>query len=133
VLVLDDEEAVRRGMETLLRAYGCEVRSAGSIAEAVAHCRTAAPDILLVDLRLRGEESGIAAIAQLRSMLPGVPAILISGDTAPDRIKEAHDEGIALLHKPVSPHALHDAISNEVNARSRHHERGTVARQQERA
>src|SRR6185295_12540747 len=29
VLVLDDEEAVRRGMETLLQAFGCEVRSAG--------------------------------------------------------------------------------------------------------
>ena len=67
VLVLDDEEAVRRGMETLLQAFGCEVQSAGCIAEAVTQCRTVPPDILLVDLRLRGDENGITAIGQLRS------------------------------------------------------------------
>jgi signal transduction histidine kinase/ActR/RegA family two-component response regulator len=132
-LVLDDEEAVRKGMETLLQAYGCEVRCAGSIAEAVAQCRSLRPDILLVDLRLRGEEDGIRAIERLRSMDPGVPAILVSGDTAPDRIKEAHERGIALLHKPVPPQLLHQAITHELEARSRRHERRNVAPRQERA
>jgi signal transduction histidine kinase/ActR/RegA family two-component response regulator len=130
VLVLDDEEAVRQGMETLLQAYGCEVRLAGCIEEAATQCRSMRPDILLVDLRLRGEESGITAIEQLRSMHPGVPAILISGDTAPDRIKDAHEEGIALLHKPVSPQALHQAITREVKPRSRPDERPIIARQE---
>ncbi|KQT11464.1 ATP-binding response regulator [Ramlibacter sp. Leaf400] len=124
VLVLDDEEAVRKGMETLLQAYGCQVRLAGSVAEAVAQCESMAPDILLVDLRLRGQESGIEAIERLRALHPGVPAILISGDTAPDRIKDAHDGGIALLHKPVAPQALHQAITHEVHARSTRHEPG---------
>ncbi|GAB2595090.1 ATP-binding protein [Ramlibacter solisilvae] len=129
VLVLDDEEAVRTGMETLLQAYGCEVRLAGSIAEAVTQCQSITPDILLVDLRLRGEESGITAIEQLRALHPAVPAILISGDTAPDRIKDAHDAGIAMLHKPVSPETLHQAITFEVSARSANHEQEIAARQ----
>lgn len=123
VLVLDDEEAVRQGMETLLQAYGCEVQLAGCVAQAVALCESLRPDIALVDLRLRGEEDGVRAIEQLRSMRPGLPAILISGDTAPDRIKEAHDAGIPLLHKPVAPQVLHESIAREVRARSPRHER----------
>jgi CheY-like chemotaxis protein len=129
VLVLDDEEAVRRGMETLLQAFGCEVRSAGCIAEAVTQCRAMPPDILLVDLRLRGDENGITAIQQLRSTYPCVPAILVSGDTAPDRIKDAHEAGIAMLHKPVSAELLHQAITHEVVYGSRRHESGTPVRQ----
>jgi CheY-like chemotaxis protein/two-component sensor histidine kinase len=125
VLVLDDEEAVRKGMETLLQAFGCEVRSAGCIAEAVTACRSMPPDILLVDLRLRGEENGITAIGQLRSAHPALPAILVSGDTAPDRIKDAHDAGIAMLHKPVSAETLHQAITREVLSASRQHDSTT--------
>ena len=128
VLVLDDEEAVRRGMETLLQAFGCEVRSAGCIAEAVTQCRSMPPDILLVDLRLRGDENGIAAIGQLRAADPGLPAILVSGDTAPDRIKDAHEAGIPMLHKPVSAQTLRQAMTHQVLSGSRRHESGTSAR-----
>ncbi|HWP10374.1 MAG TPA: hybrid sensor histidine kinase/response regulator [Ramlibacter sp.] len=128
VLVLDDEEAVRHGMEALLQAFGCQVRSAGCIADAVTQCRSMSPDILLVDLRLRGDENGIAAIEQLRSTHPALPAILVSGDTAPDRIKDAHGAGIAMLHKPVSAQALHQAITHEVLSGSRRHEPATAVR-----
>ena len=129
VLVLDDEEAVRRGMETLLQAFGCHVRSAGCVAEAVAQCRSLPPDILLVDLRLRGDENGIAAIQELRSTRPALPAILVSGDTAPDRLRDAHEAGIAMLHKPVSAQALHQAMTHEIHSGSRRHESGTTVRQ----
>jgi signal transduction histidine kinase/CheY-like chemotaxis protein len=129
VLVLDDEEAVRKGMETLLQAFGCEVRSAGCIAEAVTQCRSMPPDILLVDLRLRGDENGITAIQQLRSAHPALPAILVSGDTAPDRIKDAHDAGIPMLHKPVSAEILHQTITREVVSAGRRHESATIIQQ----
>jgi signal transduction histidine kinase/ActR/RegA family two-component response regulator len=129
VLVLDDEEAVRRGMETLLQAFGCQVRSAGCIAEAVTQCRSMAPDILLVDLRLRGEENGIAAIQELRSTRPALPAILVSGDTAPDRLKDAHKAGIAMLHKPVSAETLHRAITHEIGSGKKRHESETTVQQ----
>jgi signal transduction histidine kinase/CheY-like chemotaxis protein len=126
VLVLDDEEAVRRGMETLLRAFGCQVRTAGCISEAVMQCRHMTPDILLVDLRLRGDENGIAAIEELRSTRPALPAILVSGDTAPDRLQDAHRAGIAMLHKPVSAQTLHQAITHEIRSGGSHHESGTA-------
>jgi len=126
VLVLDDEEAVRRGMEALLQAFGCQVRSAACIAEAAAHCNSMSPDILLVDLRLRGEENGFAAIEALRSRRPALPAILVSGDTAPDRLKDAHNAGIAMLRKPVSARTLHRAITHEIGSGRRRHESATA-------
>jgi hypothetical protein len=42
----------------------------------------------------------------LRSALPGLPALLISGDTAPERLREAHEAGLPLLHKPVAAEEL---------------------------
>jgi signal transduction histidine kinase/ActR/RegA family two-component response regulator len=126
ILVIDDEEAVRRGMETLLQAFGCKVLSVGCIAEAVAQSSASPPDLLLVDLRLRGEENGIAAIQALRAARPTLPAILVSGDTAPDRLKDAHRAGIPMLHKPVSAQALHQAIRQELRSGRTRHESGTT-------
>ncbi len=39
-----------------------------------------------------------------------MPGMLITGDTAPDRLKEAQDSGLLLLHKPVSDSRLRAAI-----------------------
>jgi CheY-like chemotaxis protein len=47
----------------------------------------------------------------LRSLYPELPAILLSGDTAPDRLREAEAAGIALLHKPVAVADLAQAIA----------------------
>ncbi len=115
ILVLDDEEAVRLGMQALLEALGCRVELAGSIAEALARCEAVPCDLALVDLRLRGEEDGIAAVAALRRRRPGLPAIFVSGDTEPDRLKEAHAAGFELLHKPVTAEALCRAIFAQTN------------------
>ncbi|MGS0754364.1 hypothetical protein ACVBEH_06345 [Roseateles sp. GG27B] len=39
-----------------------------------------------------------------------MPAVLISGDTAPERLREAQGLGLVLLHKPVLEQQLLDAI-----------------------
>lgn len=36
-----------------------------------------------------------------------VPALLITGDTAPARLREARASGIPLMHKPVAPGPLY--------------------------
>jgi CheY-like chemotaxis protein/anti-sigma regulatory factor (Ser/Thr protein kinase) len=101
VLVIDDERSVRIGMRVLLEELDCRCVEAGSIAEAVQQARTARPDAVLADLRLRNGENGIQAIAAIVDVIGPTPALLISGDTAPDRLQEANRAGIKLLHKPV--------------------------------
>ncbi len=124
VLVLDDEEAVRKGMAALLEAYGCVVTLAASTAEALASARAQPPDIVLADLRLRGGDDGIAAIAQLRESVPGLPALLVSGDTAPARMQDVHAAGLRILAKPVAATDLRNAIVQEVQQGAEHVPRG---------
>jgi CheY-like chemotaxis protein len=59
-------------------------------------------------MRLREQRTGLEAIALLRSLVdPALPALLVSGDTAPERLLETQASGIPLLHKPVLPEQLY--------------------------
>ncbi|WP_165797476.1 ATP-binding response regulator [Solimonas fluminis] len=115
VLVIDDEEAIRLGMQTLLEEMGFTVETAASTAAAVEKARDFTPSIVLADFRLRGEDNGIRTIRALRETWPELPALLISGDTAPDRLREARDAGVELLHKPVNAMTLRESILKAVN------------------
>ena len=111
VLVLDDELAVRIGMQSLLKRMGCEVMLASCVSEAMEHVKHRQPDLILADLRLRGQENGIEAVQQLRKHIPNLPAIIITGDTAPDRLRQAQAAGLPVLHKPVAADTLMTAIA----------------------
>ncbi len=104
VLVIDDERVVLQAIELLLRQWGCLVIAAQTQSEAMQALQTLdrTPDVILCDYRLKGEETGIAAIKQLRQALGPISAALITGDTAPDRLLEASHSGLPLLHKPLN-------------------------------
>ena len=112
ILVLDDDQAVRQAMAGLLTGWGCTVSAVGSTSEAMACVRgSLAPDVLVVDYRLRNNESGIEAISAIHAASGQViPALVITGDTAPERLREAERSGLSLLHKPVAPHTLRAGI-----------------------
>lgn len=111
VLLLDDEPAILMAMQTLLSALGCQVSVAETTDQAMTLVNQTRPDLVLADFRLRGTESGIKAIRKMRQRWPDLPALLISGDTAEDRLKEAKDAGLPLLHKPVSVDSLLRAMT----------------------
>ena len=111
VLVIDDERHVRLGMKTLLEGMGCRATVAEGTSRAVEEARADRPDVVVADFRLRGDDDGITAVRSIRELYPELPAILLSGDTAPDRLREAEEAGIALLHKPVGGAALARAIA----------------------
>ncbi len=114
ILVIDDEAAIQLAMRTLLGSWGYDVMAAGSEAEmrsTLAECRQR-PALLICDYRLRGGEDGIAVIRRLQEEYnDDLPALLITGDTAPERLIEAKASGLQLLHKPVTEGALRDAMA----------------------
>ena len=122
VLVIDDERSVRMGMRVLLEELGCRYLEASSIEEATREAIAARPDVILADMRLRNEETGIAAIASIVAAIGGTPAVLISGDTAPDRLQEANRAGIKLLHKPVSLPTLQAELGRILEEKGPRHE-----------
>jgi signal transduction histidine kinase len=109
VLVLDDDTTILAAMESLLSSWGCQVNTANSLEEARKKIGTSAlpPELLIVDYRLRGQASGLNVAAALQAVLSQrVPVLVITGDTAPDRLREAQASGYPLLHKPVPPAKL---------------------------
>ena len=117
ILVIDDEQGVRLGMRTLLEQLGARAMLAADAGEAMRLTDTQRPDIVLSDLRLRDGCDGIAAIGQLRGRWPDMPALLISGDTHPARLRQAREAGLRMLHKPVAADLLSRAIAQETSRR----------------
>jgi signal transduction histidine kinase len=115
ILIIDDETMVQLGMQTLLEEMGCSASLADGTANAVAAARAIKPDVVVADLRLRGTDSGIAAVDAIRKVYPKMPAIFISGETAPEKLREAEGTGIMLLHKPVAIEILRKAIGDVCN------------------
>jgi CheY-like chemotaxis protein len=70
-------------------------------------------DALVVDFRLR-DQHGIDVIACLRSARPGLPALIVTGDTAPHRLGELEGSGVGVLHKPVDGASLARALVDTV-------------------
>ncbi len=115
ILVVDDETAIQLAMLSLLTSWGHEAIATGSGDEMVARLETCTerPALIICDYRLRGGENGIAVIERLRNEYNAdILALLITGDTAPDRLKEAQASGLLLLHKPVPNSKLRAAIGN---------------------
>lgn len=110
ILVVDDESEIRLGMKTLLEGMGCCVDISASTATAITAAKRQQPDIMLVDFRLRADDNGLITIESIRKIYPDTPAILISGDTEPHRLREAQQAGIELLNKPVLANVLEQAI-----------------------
>ena len=106
VLVVDDDATVRQACSMLLQGMGCVALLAEDLAEARKLTARLRPDVLLVDLRLRGGTNGIDVIQALRATLGPVPALLISGDTAPDRLTMAANAGLRMCHKPLTMEQL---------------------------
>ena len=109
IVVIDDDALVLDGMRGILRSWGCNVVGAASDAVALAALRETGrrPDAIVSDYRLADGRTGIDAIERLRGTLgTAIPAFLISGDTSPERLRDARASGYHLLHKPVPPMAL---------------------------
>jgi two-component system, sensor histidine kinase len=112
ILVIDDEVAIQEAMRSLLESWGHSVITAGSGAqmlEQIADC-SSRPALIICDYRLHGED-GIAVIQRLQQEFNDeIPAMLVTGDTAPSRLLEARESGYMLLHKPLSAERLRAAI-----------------------
>ncbi|QCG89043.1 ATP-binding protein [Azospirillum sp. TSH100] len=118
ILVIDDEPLVRTGLQAMLEGWGYRVLTAGSVTEAVSHVESGEwPSAILADYRLRGGETGLDAIrAVYRRLDMPVPAAVITGDTAPERLAEVRSGGHMLLHKPIAAQQLHDVVVEMVPA-----------------
>ena len=120
VLVVDDDALVLDAMASLLTQWGCRVTTAANGAEALERIGGGGgpPDVLLCDYRLPNGETGVNVIARLRAAAGRqIPATLVTGDTAPERLREAREAGYPLLHKPLQPAKLRALLEHLLASR----------------
>lgn len=119
VVIIDDDESVLDGLATLFEHWQFSVVTAESGEQACQKLQQQEfyPGLIVSDYRLVNGETGIDAIAKVRSHLKqdSIPAIIISGDTAPERLSEVAQSGHLLLHKPVKPAFLRTAVQRVLN------------------
>lgn len=113
ILVVDDDIAVQDGMKGLLTRWGSQVTTASSPDELMEKLISSEQkfELLIIDYRLQENISGIEVARNLQANL-GYPiaVLIITGDTGPERLREADASGYPLLHKPVEPAKLRSTL-----------------------
>lgn len=113
VLLIDDDASIRDGAAEMLERWDCAAVTAGSASEALELIGMSgfSPDAIIADYRLRDGLTGVDAIHALHASLGKVPAAILTGDTAPDRLNEARASGFPLAHKPLTTAKLRTLLS----------------------
>ena len=121
IIFIDDNDAIRLGMYTLLSQWRCCAVCVADEKEALSRLAELqmTPDLIIGDYQLAGTLTGIDAIVTLRSRFSNdLPGMLISGATSPDDLLDIKSSGLPYLTKPVSPEALHQVLSDLVSFRA---------------
>jgi DNA-binding NtrC family response regulator len=101
VLVIDDEEVVRRSVTRALDDQHCKVQGAANGAEGLKALERGGFDVVLLDLRMPGMD-GIEVLAQIKRRWPKTEVIVISGYAALNTAKQVVRLGAYdCLAKPV--------------------------------
>jgi DNA-binding response OmpR family regulator len=81
VLIMDDEENIRRAMRSYLDRHGYIALEADSVDRAVDAMRTNAISAVILDMRLPGTRSGLDALHELRRIpeMATVPVLIVTG------------------------------------------------------
>ena len=114
ILLVDDDELLRRMLRLTLIKMGHVVIEAVNGNEALRLCQTEPPDIVLTDL-IMPEKEGIETIREMRQLHPDVKIIAMSGGgrgNAKDYLVVAKRLGAAhTLNKPFTNEELAGAIA----------------------
>jgi two-component system, NtrC family, response regulator HydG len=106
VLVVDDETYVRDSLASVLSRRDFTVRTAGSVAEALAPDNLAGLDAVVTDLKMP-EQDGLALVRALAEMEARVPVIVLTGyGTVASAVECMQAGAYHYLLKPTDPVAL---------------------------
>src|SRR5512143_2014839 len=111
ILVVEDEYIVGKDVEARLVNLGYSVMAVvGSGEEAVAHVRRRSPELVLMDIMLKGEMDGIAAAEQIRS-IADIPIVFLTAFADMQTLRRAQvTDAFGYLLKPFEERELQITI-----------------------
>jgi two-component system, sensor histidine kinase len=105
ILLIDDDASILSALSMLLENWGYLVDCAENSEKAINELETKHFALIISDYRLPGEKNGIDLI-KIAQQKQDIPAILLTGEVDPDKLKETELISYRVLHKPIKPAAL---------------------------
>lgn len=111
VLVVDDEEAIRKGLTMLMDAESIDSSEADDRESAVALLAKTFYPVIIADLCLKTTADGLQLIDEIRQLSSRSRIVTISGHVTPELDEEVRRRGVSLvLHKPATSDEILSAI-----------------------
>jgi CheY-like chemotaxis protein len=119
ILVIDDEEGIRRAVRTVLERAGYRVREALGGLDALRLWQEEESDLVITDIHMPGM-NGLEMIRELHAISPQLPIIAVSGSgemASRDLLKDAGLSGpIRTLDKPFKLTELLECVREALHA-----------------
>jgi CheY-like chemotaxis protein len=114
IAVVDDDEAIRKALSRLLRAYGFRVESFSSGQVFLSSVREGCPDCVVLDLHMP-DMDGLGVLRELRAREIDLPVIIITAHDEPGVRADCLAVGAsAYLPKPIEGSILQRAIAEAI-------------------
>ena len=113
-VVIEDDEGILAGFQMLFESWGCRVVACSSANRAVEMLRDfdASPTFIISDYQLKNGLTGLGAIALIQQEFgDSIPAILVTGDTGAEQLREVVASGLPIFHKPINSVQLKKIVS----------------------
>ncbi len=115
ILVIDDVEEQRKIASSMLKEIGYSVISVSSGEEAVEYLKTNKADLLLLDMIMDPGMDGLDTYKKIIEIHPGQKAIIASGFSETDRVKELQNLGAGVyIRKPLLLEKIGLAVKKEL-------------------
>ncbi|MCP4687966.1 MAG: PAS domain S-box protein, partial [Desulfobacterales bacterium] len=117
IVAADDVEEQRIILSTMLKRLGYSVKTFPGGEEAVEHLKTHSADLLILDMIMDPGIDGLETYKRVIEHHPGQNAIIVSGYSETERVREAQRLGVgALVKKPYILKTIARAIRNALDA-----------------
>lgn len=112
ILVVDDNDPLRRLMRLALEAAGYHVTEARDGLEAL-QCLQKSPVTVVISDNQMPRLDGLGLLAEIRKNGESTPVILVSAGLRPEQVDEARAFGVhAVFHKPVDQDSLLETLQH---------------------
>jgi len=118
ILIVDDEKLQREIGSDILKKLGYAVHSVSSGEAAIDYLMDHSVDLLLVDMIMPGGIDGFETYQRITERHPGQKAIIVSGFSASEDVRNAQALGAgSYVKKPYTLEKLAMAVKNEIHGR----------------
>lgn len=116
ILVIDDEPIIQQVLSLHLRSVGYEVVCAGCAADGIRIFSSGSFNLVITDYHLP-DMNGLAVLAAVKSSMPDIPVVVISGFLDADLISDVINAGaVRYLKKPFMKTELLNIVTNILQA-----------------